>query len=130
MNGRIEKACYQIILNSGAIPKEELDRIFLRSENSKSSFSELVVQSGLLTESDMLNIFSKSLGTPVVDLKRVLVDKAMLEKVPIKFAWYYKFFPVKLQEKRLTIAISRLIDVHILDEILLGLGFEIDIALA
>ena len=130
MNSRIEKACYQIILNSGSIPKEELDRIFLRSENSKSSFSELVVQSGLLTEFEMLNIFSKSLGTPVIDLKKVLVDKAMLEKVPIKFAWYYKFFPVKLQEKRLTIAISRLIDVHILDEIRLGLGFEIDIALA
>ena len=110
--------------------KEDLERVFSQAENSKSSFSELVVRSGLLKESDLLNILSKSLGTAVVDLKKIQVDKIMLENVPIKFAWYYKFFPVKLKEKRLTIAVSRLMDVNVLDEIRLGLGYEIEIALA
>ncbi len=130
MNSRIEKACYQIVLNAGSVPKDELDKVFLESEKSKSSFTELLVRSGLIREDELLAIFSKGLGTPVVDLKTIRVDKAMLERVPIKFAWYYKFFPIKLNEKRLTIAISHLLDVNTLDEIRLGLGYEIDIALA
>lgn len=131
MNNRMEKACYNIVVNAGVIPKPELDRIFQESENlPQATFSQLLVQSGLIREADLLNLYSKNLGIPCVNLKAIQIDKSAIEKVPIKFAWYYKFFPVKLEERKLTIAVSRILEVNIVDEIRLGLGYELKMALA
>ena len=130
MNNRIEKACYEIILSSSVLKKEELDKVYSESEASKQSFTELLIQKGLLREAEILALYSKSLGIPMVNLRSVEIEKSLLERVPIKFASYYRFFPIKLNQKRLTIAVSRLLDVNTLDEIRLGVGYEIELALS
>lgn len=130
MNTRIEKACYQMILNSGTVPKEALERIYQEAEGGRFGFSDLLIQSNLLKENDVLQIYSKALGMPVLDLKTTQVEKDLISKIPIKFAGYYKFFPVRLHQKKLQIAVSRLMDVNMLDEIRLALGYEIQLALA
>ena len=58
------------------------------------------------------------------------MDKSLMGKVPVKFATYYKFFPIKLIDRKLTIAVSRLFDVNLLDEIRFGLGYDIEMAFA
>ncbi|MBI3306480.1 MAG: Flp pilus assembly complex ATPase component TadA [Candidatus Omnitrophica bacterium] len=130
MNTPMEKTGYKILLESGSVPKAELDRVFQEAEASESSFSQLLVKLGLIKEQEMLKIYSKSLGVPHVNLKTVSIDPAVLGKVPIKFPTYYKFFPVKLQNRKLTIAISKLMDVNTIDEIRFSLGYEIDTVLA
>ena len=47
MNNRMEKKGYQVLLDSGCVSKDELERLFRESEAGEASFSELVVQSGL-----------------------------------------------------------------------------------
>ncbi|MCM8774732.1 MAG: Flp pilus assembly complex ATPase component TadA [Candidatus Omnitrophica bacterium] len=130
MNTPIERTGYRIVAESGFISKEDLDRIYRESENSDLTFSQLLVRSGLLKESELLGLYAKHLGIPFINLKTLVIDKAILSKVPVKFAAYYKFFPMRLNDRRLTIAISKLLDVHVLDEIRFGLGYEIETVLA
>ena len=56
MNNRMEKACYKIMVNAGKASKTGLDKVFQESERSDLTFSQLLVKSGLMKESDMLNI--------------------------------------------------------------------------
>jgi len=112
------------------IPKEKLDQIYAKSETSRTSFSENLILSELITENKILDIYSKGLGIPLVDLRNKQIGKVVLDKVPVKFAWYYKFFPLTLDQRKLTIAVPRMMDVNSLDEIRLGLGLDIDIVLA
>ncbi len=125
-----DKTCFDILLNSGAVKPEALEKAFRESERNKISFSQLVVQNGLLKESDMLSLYSGKLGIPYVNLKTCPVDKSLVNQIPVKFANYYKFFPLKLHNRKLTIATSKLLDIHILDEIRLGLGFDIEVVFA
>ncbi|MBI3306645.1 MAG: Flp pilus assembly complex ATPase component TadA [Candidatus Omnitrophica bacterium] len=126
----MEKTGYKILLQSGSVAKEDLDRVFQESESSENSFSELLVQWGVIKENQMLELYSKNLGIPIINLKTASVDPAVLAKVPIKFPTYYKFFPVKLQNRKLTIAVSKLMEVHTVDEIRFGLGYEIETVFA
>jgi type II secretory ATPase GspE/PulE/Tfp pilus assembly ATPase PilB-like protein len=130
MTSRMEKASYKILLAAGSVPKETLDRLLEESEAANASFTELLVKNGVMREAELLEIYSRELGIPCVNLKGVVPDAGLIEKVPVKFASYYKFFPCRLEGKKLTIAVSRLLDVHELDEIKFGLGFDIDAALA
>lgn len=127
MNSPIEKTGYKVLLDSGAVSKDILDRIYRESENSELSFSQNLVKSDALKELDLLTIYANGFGIPYLNLKSAQVEKSVFDKVPVKFATYYKFFPIRLQNRRLTIAVSRLIDVHLLDEIRFGLGYEIEL---
>lgn len=122
----MEKTAYKILLESGTVSKKDLDRVFQESESSENSFSQLLVKLGMIKEHDMLELYSKGLGTPFVNLKTIPADTAVLSKVPVKFPSYYKFFPVKLKNRKLTIAVSKLMDVNTIDEIRFSLGYEID----
>src|SRR3989338_207369 len=130
MNNRMEKACFNILVSSGNIAREKLEEVYNEAENSKFSFTELIVQKGVLKEPELLKIYSKNLGIPYLSLKVLTVEQAVIDKIPVKFAWYYKFFPIQLTERKLTIALSRLLDVNALDEIRLGLGLDIDFVFA
>src|SRR3990167_5110692 len=128
MNSRSDKTAYKIISESGQVAQEMIERLWKESETSDKSFFQLLLKTGILTESRILEIFSQKTGTPCVNLKGLVIDKGLFSKVPVKFAWYYKFFPFKLQDGKLSIAVSQLLDVTILDEIRFGLGFEIETA--
>jgi type II secretory ATPase GspE/PulE/Tfp pilus assembly ATPase PilB-like protein len=130
MGGRMDQACFNILASSRRAQKEELSNILKEAGASDSSFADLVVKSGLISENEMLSIFSKSFGIPFVHLKSLQIDTAVFQRIPIKFAEYYKFFPLKLEGRSLTVAVSRLLDVNTLDEMRLGLGFEIKMSLA
>lgn len=130
MNGPLEKTSYRLLLESGQVPKKVLDRIYQEAEVSEANFSQLLVRSGLITEQQMLAIYSEKLGFPILHLKNMHFDESLFKKVPVKFAAYYKFFPVKLDNRRLTIASARPLDVSVIDEIRFGLGYEVEVGLA
>lgn len=130
MNSGIEKKAYSILCDKEVLPKATLDKVFQEAETSESTFSKLLVQEGRIKEEDLLQIYAKNLGIPYLRLKNIPVDKKLIEKIPVKFAYYYKFFPLSLHSRKLTIAVSRLIDIRILDEMRFGLGYEIDLNLA
>ena len=125
-----DKASLEILLNFGALPKEVLDQIFKKSELSGQPFLKLVLEADLLKEEALLDIFSKATGCPVVSLKNTKPDRAIFSRVPVKFASFYKFFPIREKDGKLLIATSRILDIHMVDEMRFALGFDIGICFA
>jgi len=130
MARQTEKASYKVLLNSGLISKDQLENLQKQSEASQIPISQLVVDKGVISEPDLLGLYAKSSGSSCVNLRGREIESHALEKVPAKFAWYYKFFPVQLQGKKLTIAVSHLFDVYTLDEIRFALNCELEVVFA
>ncbi len=130
MINRSDKACLRILLHAGLLPKEQLDSLQREAQTVNLSLHEMITRSGVLPESRLLELYAKDANSRSINLKAITVDRKLLEKVPVKFVWYYKLFPVALENGRLTIAISHPLDVHTLDEIRFGLGYEIETAFA
>ncbi|MBI4549794.1 MAG: Flp pilus assembly complex ATPase component TadA [Candidatus Omnitrophica bacterium] len=130
MHTRTDRAAYKILTDAKAVPKEALERIWNESESSESGFYDTLRKSGLIPETRLLQLLSESTGNPCVNLKETPVEKSVFEKVPVKFAWYYKFFPFKAESGKITLAVSRLLDIHVLDEIRFGLGYEVETVFA
>ena len=125
-----DKASYKVLLSSGAVPQGALEDLFNKAERSGQSFLHLVCESKLLKEDALLEIFSKATGSPVISLKKTTPDVSIFKRVPVKFAAYYKFFPVRLEGGKLLIATSRVLDIHTLDEVRFALGFDIEVCFA
>ncbi len=121
-----DKTSYKILLNSGLASRDELDKIAKDESDPQVTFSAQVVHAGLIREKELLDLYARSMGTAVISLRSMQVDKDLLQRIPVKFAWYYKLFPVTLLGRKLVVAVSQILDVNTLDEIRFGIGFDIE----
>jgi len=64
-------------------------------------FTGRIIKNKLISENDALKIISEQMKTSFVDLKGISIEKAVLEKVPVKIASYYKFLPLRIENRLL-----------------------------
>ncbi len=84
----------------------------------------------MFSEKELLDILAEKLKLSCVNLKELLIDKSIITKVPLKIASYYKFIPLALRGRTLTIAVAYPLDIQTLDEIRTQLGLDLEMSLA
>lgn len=130
MDKNIDKTVAEVLLKKGKISQELLDTVVKESERSGESLLRNLSRRGVIAEEEALKILSEELNIPCLDLKSFTVDRSVIEKVPVKFASYYRFFPLKIDSGCLTIAVSAPLAIKVQDELRLSLGFSVKMALA
>ncbi len=125
-----DRSTYKILLASQAIASDILEKALKTAESGPRSFWKVLAESSGLGESGLYEVLSRQTGTPFVQLKKMTVEAKAREKVPVKIAWYYKFFPYKMEEGKVWVAFSQIPDISILDEIRFGIGIDVMVAFA
>lgn len=123
------------ILQDGLIHNHLLSAADLRThisaaESKGMSLREYLLQNEILTSRQILITLSQASGLPIIELHKTSIDPSVIDRVPIKFAGYYRFMPVAIEGNVLTIAAAYPLDVRTQDEIRTHLGFLIKTRLA
>lgn len=118
------------LVEKGLLTRETLDPIVMKAAESSGGLASLLVKRGLVPEETVLEILAAQFHLPRINLAKAEIAKAALEKVPLKFAEYYRFVPIRLENRRLTVAVSAPYDTRTQDEIRTHIGCEIQMMLA
>jgi type II secretory ATPase GspE/PulE/Tfp pilus assembly ATPase PilB-like protein len=127
---QLDKILKEAILVYNLLSAKELEEYVNRSLKQGVDLRTVILKDEILTEKQLLIALSQSLDLEMVDLKNLVVDSSLIERIPVKFAWFYKFMPMRLEDDRLTVAVSLPMDVKIQDEIRMHIGFEIKYVLS
>lgn len=115
----------EILVNKGYITKAQLEQALIDSGSTGEILGKTLMKLGFITEEKLLMALSEQLGLVYYpSLKDVVVDAAVIKAVPARFVEHYKFMPLKLKGKTLTIAISNPLESWSLEDIRLHLGFD------
>lgn len=120
----------QLLIKKKILAKEAIQDCFRQAEKMQRSPAPFLAKQSNLTEAQLLGIIAEEFQIACLDLKKVLPEKSLMQKVPVKIATYYKFVPIKLENHILTIAVACPLDVKMQDEIRTHLGFNIEIVLS
>jgi len=130
MPKKIDTILAEAITEKGLLSKEDLEPLLKEAEGSGKSLQEVLLERKAVAERQLLSLLAAALKIPTLNLKEVVIDKGAIAKVPIKIATYYKFIPVKLEDRIITIAVSNVLDIKTQDEIRTQLGFDIAMGLS
>lgn len=130
MVNKTDSILCQALLEKGLISKPLLDSLIRESEKSKQELKSLLIQQAKISEESILKTLGEQLNLEFVNFGEVSVDKALIDEIPVKIPSYYKFIPLKVEGKVLTIAVSYPLSVKAQDEIRTYLGYEIKQVLA
>jgi len=127
---KIDLIFYDIFHNTGRLNKDFLNRFLKEAEDTGHPLFLILLKNNLISEQEAMNIISERLKIPQLDLKAIAVDKAVVDHVPFKIAHYYKFFPVKIVDRVISIAVAYPPDIKIQDEIRTQLGLDIEMVIS
>jgi type II secretory ATPase GspE/PulE/Tfp pilus assembly ATPase PilB-like protein len=130
MANRIDTILSEALLEKGLIPSQEMDSLLGQAESSNESLQQLLIKRGILAEKDVLNVLAERLRISFVSLKSVDIDRLVLEKVPLKIAMHYRFVPLEIKRRIMTIATAVPFDIKTQDEIRTQLGYGVELTLA
>ena len=124
------KSLSEILLESGKINKDKLEKVLTAQSNSTEGLGRRLVDLGLISETVLLETLSEYLDIPFVSLKDFPQQTIVLENLSEKFMRQYKFVPLSLNENVLTIALSDPYDVYACDAVRMATNYEVKINLA
>ncbi|MBN2119636.1 MAG: Flp pilus assembly complex ATPase component TadA [Candidatus Omnitrophica bacterium] len=121
----------EILVQKGLITEQQFNQALAESKKSGEILGKTLIRLNLITEEELLKALSEQLAlTFYPSLKDVSIEPEVISAVPAKFVWYYKFVPLKLRGKILTIAVSDPLAVWAMEDLKLHLGFHVERVLA
>ena len=120
----------ELLVKKGLINSEQLEDALREQRKSGGFLGTTLVKLGKVSEEELYPVLAEQLGVEYTKLKSRYVDPVVIEAVPAKFVSHYKFIPLDLSGSLLTAAVTNPLDVHVLDDLKLHLGYEIRPVLA
>ncbi|MFC1807543.1 GspE/PulE family protein [Candidatus Omnitrophota bacterium] len=120
----------EMLIEQNIITASQLEIALKEQAKTKELFGAALIRLGFAKEEHVLEALSLKLGFDYVSVKDREIDPKVIEKVPAKFATYYKIIPIDFLNDVLKIAVTNPLDIGILDDIKLVLGYEIEPILA
>jgi len=125
-----DKVLAQELVKKEYLTQTAVDQYLNEIQKSDESLRDHLIRHAYVTQKQILDCLSAIYQLPVVNLKSIEIDKSVIVKIPVRLAWYYKFMPIKIEDKKLSLATAAPMDVKAQDEIRLHLGFEPQVLLA
>lgn len=127
---KFEKELYDQLLEKKLISEKKLVKAESESKKSNVSLPRYLIDTEMIDEEKLLALMASIINVPFVNLKKSTIEEEAVKAVPVRFVWHYEFMPIKLEGRKLTIAVNYPLNIRVQDEIRLSLGYEIFMVLA
>jgi len=116
-----------LLIKKGLITPEQFEMAAQESQRSGEIIGKTMVQMKLITQEQLLEALSEQLGLGYfASLKDINISLDVIKAIPAKFVWHYKFMPLKIVNRVLTIAVSDPLAVWIMEDLKLNLGYDVE----
>lgn len=124
-NKTFEKLKYDLV-REGLVQYEDLEKASELANVQKTNIGQILIDSNLLTEKQLLSFIESKLHIPYVDLNDYSLDKNCLKFIPYVDVKKYNIIPLFKIESVLTIAMSDPLDLFAIDSIVETTGLNIE----
>lgn len=108
----------QILIEKKIITPQQLETALREQKKTGELLGLTLLRLGYVSEETVyLPLLADQLGVEFVNLKGAQITPEAISKIPAKFAYHYKVMPVDFRNDTLTVALSRPLDIHVLDDI-------------
>jgi len=119
-----------LVVSNGIIDQQQAEELREEHKNTGKPIRTLLIDSGYVSEDDLLGMMAAYQGCDVVDLAVMSLDTDVIQSIPASVARMYNVLPVYATAGTITLATSDLIDPHVMDELMFVLTRDVQFVLA
>jgi type IV pilus assembly protein PilB len=125
-----DKTLEDALVRNNLLTPAEIESCLSKAKAKGHSLRKALIEQGMVSEKQIIIALSQSSGLKMLDLRNLAIDASIIQRVPVKLAWYYKIIPVSFDQDILTVASAFPINVKVLDEIKMHIGCEVQTVLS
>ena len=125
-----EKILHKALIKNHVLSVAQVQTYVAEAQTAGMPFKDYLLSKEIVTTKQILIALSQSLNLDIIHFNEISIEQPVIERVPIKFAWYYKIMPIKIENNVLTIASAAPLDIKTQDDIRVHLGIEVNVVLA
>lgn len=118
------------LLDIGRIDQDQLEYALELQKKRGGKLENIMIDEGIIPESEMTEILEYRLGIPHVVLDRYYIDPDIVKIVPERLARRYVIIPMKKYNNVITLAMSNPVNIFAIDEVRLVSGLEVQPVIA
>ena len=119
-----------LLVQHQVISESQLEQALAEQKNSGRKLGRLLVELGYVTEDQILDLLSRQLDIPHIDLRRFHFDPEVARKLPESHARRYRALPLTERDDHILVAMADPTDIFAYDEVSRLLGKPIRQAIA
>ncbi|MFH1441623.1 MAG: ATPase, T2SS/T4P/T4SS family [Candidatus Omnitrophota bacterium] len=121
----------ELLVEKGLITSLQLKAALQESKRTGEIIGKVLVEMKLISQDNLLEVLAEHLALPFYKtLSNISVPADVIKRVPAKFVWHYRFMPLSIKGRILTIAVSDPLAVWPMEDLKLHLGFDVERVLA
>ena len=120
----------KVLLDKGLLKEDDLKTALIKQKEKGGSLSDVLVELGFVTRSDLMIALSHGLGIPPMNLSRYKIDPSVIKLISRKIAKNYKILPISKIGNTLMVAVADPLNIFLLDDIKTLTGFKISPVIA
>jgi len=108
----------QLLVEEKMITFHQLEESLREQKKTGELLGIILIRLGYVTEENVyLPVLARQLGVELVHLKERQISPQVISKIPAQFAYHYKIIPVEFKDEILFVAMTKPLDIHVLDDI-------------
>ncbi|MDP6811460.1 MAG: GspE/PulE family protein [Kiritimatiellia bacterium] len=120
----------QLVSERTTLTEELASDIMEEEASTGKPVRQILIDMGLLTEDQMLELFAEYLGTEVINLPATDVPPDVVHSVPASVARMYNVVPVEVGPNSVKLATSSLVSPEVMDELMFVLTRDVSFVMA
>jgi len=120
----------QRLVEGQLITEDQYQKVLDHIKREGGRFFSTLVQFEYCSESELMHFLSQYYRLPMVDIRQLKIDPAVIKQIPMEVVQKYRVIPIKRVGNRLTVAMEDPSDVFAIDDIKFMTGYEIEPVLA
>lgn len=96
----------QMLVDAGLIKANQLSEALECQEKQGGKTFEILIRLGYLKKDDLHNFLSRQAGVAAIDLKRLQIDRKLIDRIPRELALECSLLPIDQLGKLLTVAMA------------------------
>ncbi|MCX5713796.1 MAG: GspE/PulE family protein [Candidatus Omnitrophica bacterium] len=118
-----------ILIKSKKLTPDQLESALVTQKQKHLSLRKVLVERGIMSEEEILALFSEQLFIPALHLGKYKFDPEIIKLIPEHLARLYSIIPLSVIGKTLTVAIADPLNILALDDLKVLTGCNIDTVL-
>src|SRR5262245_8154655 len=119
-----------VLIEKGLLAPQQLEEALGLHRAEGLRLDRAIVQLGLLTERQLLEVMGEQLHLPLINLEEVTIDPDTLRSLPARIVYRKRLVPISRSNGTLNVATSDAFDLYAFDDIRLMTGLKIQPVLA
>lgn len=106
-----------LLLTEGRITEAQLQKAMVKQAETGAFIGEILIEDGVLDQDSLISFLAKHCKIPHLSLLDYLIDKSIVEVLPLDLCLKYRLLPIDRLGKNLTVAMVNPLDTEALEQV-------------